>query len=281
MTAQRKNRSIPRAFKGAALKAATHLMRTVQTIGASVHPHPIYILGNQKAGTTAIAALLGEMTGRSVTLDIKREMKDPAIPRVIRGDLPFTEFVKLNKLDFSREIIKEPSLTLLYEDLVRFFPQSKYIMVIRDPRENLRSILQRLEIPGDLKDLSIDQERKLPKAWRLIVDGAWLGLDGENYVEMLAQRWNYTTDRYREFKERTDLIRFEDFLADKVGEITRLAGLLDLPRKRDVSGRVDVQFQPPGDRSVGWKTFFGVDNLARIERICGQRMERFDYERIV
>ena len=45
----------------------------------------------------------------------------------------------------------------------------------------------------------------------------------------------------------------------------------------DISDKVDRQYQRRGDRNVSWPDFFGPDNLARIERICGDRMQRFGY----
>ena len=38
---------------------------------------PIFLLGNQKSGTTAIAALLAEATDLSVTLDFTRAINSP------------------------------------------------------------------------------------------------------------------------------------------------------------------------------------------------------------
>ncbi len=94
---------------------------------------------------------------------------------------------------------------------------------------------------------------------------------------MLAQRWNYIADLHADNSARMLLIRYEDFSRDKIGELERLAETLGLEKKRDVSGRVNVQFQPAGDRSVRWDQFFGTENLSRIERICADRMKRFGY----
>ena len=242
-----------------------------------IHTRPIIVLGNQKSGTTAIAALLSEMTGLSVTLDLKREMKNPVIDRVRTSGLSMAEFVRMNKLDFSRDIIKEPSLSPFYLELQECFPLSKFVMVIRDPRDNLRSILNRLKIPGNLPDIRDADTSRVTRAWELILDGRWLGLDGANYIDMLAQRWNAIADVYLDNADRMILLKYEDFSKDKVGELGRLARALGLEKKHDVSHRVDVQFQPAGDRGVRWDEFFGAENLPRIERICAERMARFGY----
>ncbi|MFQ5510401.1 MAG: sulfotransferase [Candidatus Krumholzibacteriia bacterium] len=250
----------------------------VRSLGATVHTGPLLILGNQKSGTTAIAALLSEMTGIRATLDLKKEMSDPVIDHVKSGAMSFDAFVRRNKLDFSRPIIKEPSLTLFYDELSRYFPRSRFVMVIRDPRDNIRSILDRVGIPGNLEGLDERELEGMSRAWRLILDNRWLGIEGGHYIDALAHRWNHAIDLYRRHSERTVLSRYETFLDDKMGEITRLAEVLGMPARHDVSGRVDVQFQPAGNRGVRWVDFYGSDNLARIESICAERMAGFDYD---
>jgi hypothetical protein len=261
----------------APLRAAIdRLLIAVQSIGARVNPRPVIILGNQKSGTSAIAALLAEFTGAPATLDLKREWRSPIIDGLKTGTLSMADFVRFHRLGFSRDIIKEPSLSPFYEELAEHFPQGKFVMVIRDPRDNIRSILNRFRIPGDLEQLNEKQFGQLPRAWQLIFDGGWLGLRGENYIEMLAQRWNYITDAYLSHKDGMLLCQYERFLTDKVGGISRLAEALDMPHRNDIADKVDVQYQPAGDRSVRWNEFFG-DNLDRIERLCRDRMEAMGY----
>jgi hypothetical protein len=45
--------------------------RELATRRAEVNPRPVIILGNQKAGTSAITNLLAEMTGQSVSQDFR------------------------------------------------------------------------------------------------------------------------------------------------------------------------------------------------------------------
>ncbi len=249
----------------------------LRSLFAPVNPSPVFILGNQKSGTTAIAALLSEMTGLSVTLDLKREMRDPVIDGIKLGRLSMAEFVRLNRLDFSRDIIKEPSLSPYFHELCGSFPRAKFVMVIRDPRDNIRSILNRLKFPGSLPDITADQRTLLTPAWRLIIDGRWLGLEGRNYIEMLAHRWVYISNLYLANKDRMIPVVYEGFSKDKIGTLERLATALGLEKKHDVFRRVDVQFQPAGDRSVRWGDFYGPENLAAIESICAEGMRKLGY----
>ncbi len=243
----------------------------------SVHPRPVFVLGNQKSGTTAIAALLGQMTGLPATLDLRREIDDPCYELLRNGTTSFEDFVRRNRLDFSRLLLKEPSLTVFYDELMGRFPESRVVFVMRDPRDNIRSILNRLNLPGDLRELDAERLRRVPRAWQHVIDGRWLGLKGNHYVDMLAERWNLISGIHLTHCKSVVSIRYEDFVADKVGEIGRLADALGLARERDISDHVDVAFQPRGDRGVRWETFFGLDNLSRIERVCGERMPAEGY----
>lgn len=243
---------------------------------ATVNEAPVLVLGNQKCGTTPIAALLAQAVGSSVTLDI-RGIYEPVQTRLHRGELTFDSFVADNRLDFSREIVKEPNLTFLYEELSARFPASSMVFINRDPRTNIKSILNRLSLPGDIHELNEALLREVSPEWRLALDGSWLGLEGGNYIEMLAARWNLAADTYLENAADMPLVLYEDFFRNKVGEIYRLAERLGLRPINDISGSVDRQYQPRGDKSITVEDFFGTENLSSIERICGERMREFGY----
>jgi len=242
-----------------------------------INPNPILVLGNQKSGTSAIAALLAEMTGLSITIDLKSQINYPTYNQVYKGELSFSEFINNNRLDFSRDIIKEPNLTILHQELIEYFPRSKFVFVLRDPRDNIRSILDRLKLPGNLPGLKQEHWAKIPPAWKLILDCRWLGLEGENYIELLAARWSFMADVFLKSQDKMRLICYEDFLKDKIGEITRLSQDLELKQVNDIADKVDIPFQPPGNRNVKWIEFFGHDNLACIDRICCQNMKQLGY----
>ncbi len=249
----------------------------LRTTTARINRRPILILGNQKSGTSAIAALLGEMSGLSVTIDLTKANRIANYDSLLRGELSFSEFVDMNRLDFSRQIVKEPNLTIFHKDLIEYFHESKMVFIIRDPRDNIRSILNRLMIPGNRRQLDMEHQAEITPAWELVIDGRWFGLTGKNYIEMLAERWNFIADVYLQNKEKMILVRYEDFVRDKIGKIRQLAHSLGLDKMYDISGRVDIQFQPRGERDVKLQDFFGQDNLALIESTCGKRMKLFDY----
>jgi hypothetical protein len=252
-------------------------IRQVANKLARVNKTPILVLGNQKSGTTVIAALLAAYSGLSVTLDID-EMKAEVEILLHKGETTLSEFVSKSRLDFSRAIVKEPRLTFLFEQLAECFPQARFVLVARDPRQNIRSILNRLSIPGNLVNPSQNQLNEISPEWTLVLDGSFLGLEGQNYIEMMAARWNFAADIYLHNTDRIILVRYEDFLKDKVGEISSLANVLELSQKKDIAEMVDIQYQRAGKSDVSIIEFFGRENLMRIERICESRMKDLGYQ---
>lgn len=252
-----------------------HALRNVR---AKPHPAPIFVLGNQRSGTSAIAALLGRACGLTAAIDMLMEVSLPTIQRVPAGEMSFDDYVRAHRFEFSHEIVKEPSLTFFYPDLASRFPEARFVFIVRDPRDNIRSLLNAMEIPGDLPRLEERHTRGLYPGWGLVLDGRWAGIDsGEHYVERLAARWARCTEIFLAHREELVLCRYEDFRGDKLGELARLAEALGQPIVADVTGEVDRQFQTRGDRVVGWDAFFGADHLARIERICADGMRACGY----
>ena len=48
-------------------------------------------------------------------------------------------------------------------------------------------------------------------------------LAGNNYIEKMAHHWNLTVQKYIDHENNMVLIRYEDFMLDKVGSISNLA----------------------------------------------------------
>ena len=245
---------------------------------ARVNEEPVFILGNQKSGTSIIAALLAELGGRSVAIDLDREVTRPTFHRVRTGALNLDDFIRRNRLEFSRDVVKEANLTTMYPALRGRFPRARFAFVQRDPRDNIRSILQRLGLPGRPAEAGEEQLAGISEAWRLVLDGRWLGLDGADYLAMLAARWQHFADLAAGAGEKMTVIRYEDFRADKVGGIRELARHLGIAEVADISASTERQYQPRGDHSVGLREFFGEEGLRLIERICARGMATFGYE---
>jgi len=244
---------------------------------ARPNPAPVVVFGNQKSGTSAVAGLLARLTATSVTLDLEPEWRAPCYHQVRRGEVAFRRFVRRNGRGLSRDIVKEPNLLLLWEAYLAAFPGARKVLVVRDPRDNLRSVLDRLGLPGDRDDLPARDRRRNGKGWELYLSGEWLGLAGWSYVEVMAWRWDLGYRFWAANRADTVLIRYEDFVADKEGVLTDAANRLGLAPVAGLGGEGERAFQPAGRPGRSWRAVFGERNLARIEALCAEGMREFGY----
>ncbi|MEM6337543.1 MAG: hypothetical protein AAF752_13315 [Bacteroidota bacterium] len=232
------------------------------------HPAPVFMLGMQKSGTTAIAALAAQRSGLEATLDLLPEIKQPMLPKVYRGEISLQRFIRTNSIGFSRPLVKEASLSPLRDRLGERFPDARFVWILRRPEDTIRSILNRLSLPGHQAELTPEQWSAVPAVWKTVLDSSWLGLPGGDYVERLAHRWQFTAERYASHAGTDVLVTYEAFLSDKPACIDHLLNTLALPARHDISARLDHRFQPGGDRHVDLDAFFGPDRLRRIHAIC-------------
>jgi len=270
--------------QGELLNALRTLKKEYLIRTAKINPNPIFVLGNPKSGTSAISMLLGKAIGERVQNDLFHfiEERQPCRAKLYEGELSVRDFIRANPYYFSPTIIKDPNLTFFYEDIVEIFPESKFILIVRDPRNNIRSLLSFLKIPGNLPDIDCDlylSKLRLHQGngWKETLEGNQPKVSGKNYIEKLAKIWNVAAETYLKNQNKIVLIRFEDFERDKVSAIFNLARAVGREPKYDIKEVKDVQYQPRGKRNVSWLDFFGSENLQTIDTICGDRMNLFDY----
>ena len=246
---------------------------------ASINETPIIVLGNQKSGTSAIAHLLADYGGLSRTIDIP-PLWVPVVFKIMNGQIDFQDMVRRHRFYFSTDLIKEPNMTFFADRVLAAFPKARYVFIVRDPRDNIRSLLNRMKIPRNLAEINEQVFTTVPlNRFRMTLDASiWGGDKAENYIGALAHKWNKAVDNYLLYRDRMILVKYEDFLADKYGIIAKIAKQLHIPEKANIRDTLDVQYQPAGDRSISWEAFFGVENLTHIEQICSSRMKVFDYK---
>jgi hypothetical protein len=244
-------------------------------------PHaPVIVLGNQKSGTTAIACLLGKACHQVTTIDpfFRIDNSIELRRQLFARETSFDKIINQNKSYFYGQIIKDPNFSFFYPDLVKAFPESKYIFILRDPRNNIRSILNRLKLPGNAKYLDPSLLSSFQNTgWQYVIEGRLPEVEGETYNEKLAHRWNCVANQFLKHRENLTLIRYEDFVQDKVSSISQLAKQVNLLPEQDISQEINVQFQPRGNPNIKWIDFFGYDNLKTIESICAEQMIKFGY----
>jgi hypothetical protein len=238
---------------------------------------PVLVLGNQKTGSTAIATLLAAWGNLTAATDIhplqSSDSHLPNDPATVETLLQRTRYY------FRHDLVKENALTPATGALLDVLPKARPVYVVRHPVHNIRSILDRLGLPGEpcpfhALDLS-------DGGWRPIVENRHFDGQAEDHITSLAQRWSDTTAIYHRHRDRLTLIRYEAFMADKEDCIRRLADRLDVPHKSDIRSLLDVPFQPRGQhRSVSPRSFFSAEALAIINRECAEGMAVLDYDPI-
>lgn len=243
-------------------------------LASKPHPNPVFVFGNQKSGTSAIAMLLGYATGLRTQNDF-RGAWEPYMSQFLAGDIPLERFIKRNRYAFSAPILKEPALTFAADRIATSFRKSPCIFIVRNPYQNIRSILNRLQIDGNLND-NPSRESYPNATWSAIMTGRDLGLKG-HYIEIQAKRWCHAIAQYEAMPERFSLVRYEDFLVNKEAVISSLAHHVGLEAKYSIATKKDIAFQQKGQRKVDLLQFFGERNLSLISEICGPSLARFGY----
>jgi len=240
----------------------------------------VFLFGFPKAGTTAITVLLAEIADLSMTAELKYSMYYPDTYRDLASrHISFQDFVKKNKIDFKNEVVKECMLGFYVDQLSNEFPMSKKIFIVRDPRDNFRSLFNRHQIDGR----SLQQKRgTLSEIWQLVFNDDWIREDGtdraNSILVSLCRSWKRMVGNYLEDSEHIHLIRYEDFLQDKNALIEDLCDRLNLPKLADVRSKVDLQYNIKGQTDIDTKTFFGYRNYDLITSFCTTELDLLNYD---
>ena len=246
----------------------------------------VIVLGHQKGGTTAIAALLGKISAKEVSNDPLYEVdlgKAEILTEVVNYPGKITSLCLRYPSLFSKPIVKDPDLIYIYQAVKECYENARFLFVVRDPRDTIRSICNRLALTGD--DLnrvpSLKEMQDGNHHWELVLSGKLPKSEGRGYsslVSNLAYRWNLASKIYLEFSSEMILLRYEDFLQDKERVIGATANKLGLECTESIADSIDVQYQPKGNSDTDLQGFFDQENLEQIEVICADSMREFGYE---
>lgn len=257
----------------------TFLDRMLDLVGRGTPDPRIVVHGMPKSGTTALAMLLGAAAELRVSSDPFHQLDRRGVEfrdALYEGRLSVSALVKDHPGVFRAGLVKDPNFIFLLDQVIDVFPRAGHIVILRDPRDNIRSILNRLKLPGD-PAAATPGLPGVGETWRRALEGRTPAVPGEDYVERLAHRWRLAAEAL--VARSADLIgvRYEAFNGAKEATIRRLLDQVGLEARTDITPLLDRQFQPKGDRSVSWDGFFGAAGLDRIERICGPMMAALDY----
>ncbi|MAJ13313.1 MAG: hypothetical protein CMD09_04880 [Flavobacteriales bacterium] len=253
------------------------ILRKIRSIFFKINRKPLFILGNPKSGTTIIGKLISKASNKSHTSDIRSVIKNSS-EKLDLGLININTFINSHKYEFSKEIIKEPSLSFYAEELINEYPNSKFIWIIRNPLQNIRSILNRLKIDGNhhkIKFEDYDEINKNP-AWKYNLE---FRKNNKKffYIEALAYRWNFLANLYFKNKDKIQLVKYEDFIINKKKYINNLLNTIQINKEKDIDEMVDTQFQPKGNSNIDINKFFGKKNKELILKICEKNMKKLNY----
>ena len=130
---------------------------------------------------------------------------------------------------------KEPGLTFLYPELCRLYPDAKFVFIARDPRDNIRSILNRLRIPGNLAGIDPAGYPDITPMWHAILYS--LARRSRRRPELrrpLRRAVATGGSDHLSAPERARLVKYEDFNQDKAATIESIARDLGLPIRRNI-----------------------------------------------
>lgn len=224
-----------------------------------------------------VAALLGAANGLRAQIDL-RGAREPFLTPLLRHEISIADFVKQNAVGFSAPIVKEPGLTFIAPQLLDHFPEGRAIFIVRDPFQNIRSILNRLDLPGNLEHFVPSLDNLPNQTWLSILSGSDLALPPMHYIETLAQRWTKAVDIYLREPERYILVRYEDFKKERKRYIEMLSADLGLAADKSFEHLLDYQFQRAGQPATPLHDFFGTKNLNRISKCCECTMSKIGYD---
>lgn len=239
----------------------------------------VIITGMQKSGTTAIAMLLGAAAGQTVCSDPFYILSWKNVnfgKELYERQVSLRTLWKRHKRIFFGNIIKDPDFSLLLPQIRDMLPDAQIVFIVRDPRDTIRSVLNRLNLPGKSQGVDLFSY-DIPPLWMDILLGKYPEVRGADYVEVLAQRWRLSAEAFLEHRNSCIMIRYEDFKKNKSEAIFKLAKQLGYSEFHSIECLLDVQYQPKGNTAVSWNEFFGETQLGVIERVTAPLLKEFGY----
>ena len=238
----------------------------------------VVVSGMPKSGTTAILKLLGDATGMKTCNDPFFHLDKRQVTfrqSLFEGDVQLSELVREYPDIFDGAIIKDPNFPLLQHQLRSTFINARVVHLVRNPFDNIRSILDRLGMDGSGDDKQIEQ-RQLRGTWRNVLEGQYPTIVGENHIERLANRWLVSVNQ---IPQQGMVVLYEAFRQNKQVYIEDIAIKLHLPVTNNIADKVNVQFQPGGRKKhLSAEEFFTESAYNTIKDITAGARSRFGYE---
>lgn len=268
----------------------SYLNRSIRQLIAPADNAQVVVLGHQKSGTTAIAALLARIADLEVSVDPLFQIdqgKGQAARRLITHPGTLGLLCRTHPQLLTKSIVKDPDLTFIFPTARKCYRNARFLFVVRDPRDVIRSICNRLGLlPTDWRGCPQASDMKNGNEhWEMILSGRlprqYEGVQAPlTFVANLAYRWNRAAQIFLGSSGQMVLLKYEDFVREKEQSIAKIAADLGLAATGSIKDAVDVQYQPKGNSKTDWPTFFGRHSLCEIESICRRSMSEFGYREV-
>jgi hypothetical protein len=183
-------------------------------------------------------------------------------------------------------IIKEPNGSMGAPLLMEALPESRMILLVRDPRDVAASTLDAAREGGWLHAW-VDENKA---GWRR---EALADKDPDAFVEMnarvYAQQMGSAKRAYDTHRGPKALVRYEDLVADTLGTVRRIYSTLGVPLDEERLARVvrkhaweNIPEEKKGEgkfyrkgASGGWKEDLTPEQIRIVERVTGSVLKEF------
>lgn len=176
-------------------------------------------------------------------------------------------------------VLKEPHLTMLFPDIAELISDAKFLVIVRDPRDVIASMLE--------------VEEKLVRQGQSAFPRRDMAALSNHYKSFYAPVMNCQSE---DFKRRTCFVKYEKLVYEPEAELEKIRTFTGLKLEGfDASADWEPGVSAPRPESQPWRTRLhdrGVsadsvgryrsslrpDEIAQIEKECGDAFQLFHYE---
>jgi hypothetical protein len=279
---------------------------------AGLHPeNMVWIFGTGRSGSTWLSSMMGE-------IERHRVWDEPLIGKLFgefyekapRPNLRLASFImgdpvrrgwirsirnfaldnaRYHYPDLGPEgylVIKEPNGSIGASLIMEALPESRMILLIRDPRDVVASVLDGVQEGHWLYEWRMESRRNPSR--EIMPEG-----DRDAFVRRRANRYvramSYATRAYNAHKGRKALVRYEELRADTLGTMKRIYSTLEIrvdeeqlvravnkhsweniPERKKGEGKVYRKASPGG-----WREDLTPGQVEIVERITAPLLEQF------
>lgn len=229
----------------------------------------ILVVGCERSGTSAISHLISIGSGLRLLDDPPESWYTYPLMYMSGNKVSLKLWLKMR----FHEIVKVPGFAVVLPSLDRsFLGKFKVVYCVRDPRDVLASIKERL------------RQSYSP----LLTDVNWLNISVNSLEEAVAWRWRKYLEAAMEFnnskqgKDKVIFIRYEDFNTDKVKNLNFLANSLNIEISSEkLAPFLDKQFKKVWSNKIRgesrWQEDITGSEATLVFDICKQQMNRWGY----